>query len=149
MDVYLVAAHQWVEDVRHSVVRSVWPLHLRSPLIKVNTALCTVFNIGTEPLAVTFRELEIALEERCVVRIEATGGLALKLYLHGSRGFPDRTVLMRGYNTWFAEFKRLRSGRVSAQQQKWRQTLSKAGFNTYFIDNDEAFERALKSEIII
>ena len=35
------------------------------------------------------RELERTLEDRCVARIEALGGLALKLSIPGVRGFPD------------------------------------------------------------
>lgn len=92
-------------------------------------------------------ELERALEERCVARVEALGGLALKLVVPGVRGFPDRTVLMPERRAWFAEFKRMRTGRVSAQQHKWRVMLHQLGFGVYFIDSDEQFESALKREL--
>ncbi len=85
----------------------------------------------------TKRELEGALENRCVARIEALGGLALKLSIPGVRGFPDRTVLAPGKllsnghdrhspdsyappRVWFFETKRLKTGKISAQQHKWR-----------------------------
>lgn len=104
-------------------------------------------------------ELERALETRCVERIEALGGLALKLLIPGVRGFPDRTILLPGTRSpaygivtgkgrvFFAEFKRLKSGRVSAQQHRWRVLLHQLGFGVYTIDTDEQFEDALKREL--
>lgn len=109
----------------------------------------------------TKHELEAALEQRCVDRIEALGGMALKLVIPGVRGFPDRTMLLPARVTlrvgewanvthtpriWFAEFKRLRTGRISAQQHKWRVLLHQMGFGVYVIDTDEQFEEALKKE---
>lgn len=92
-------------------------------------------------------ELERALEDRCVARIEALGGLALKLSIPGARGFPDRTILMPGRRVWFAEFKRLRTGTISAQQHRWRVLLHQLGFGVYFVDTDEAFDVALEREL--
>lgn len=91
-------------------------------------------------------ELERALEDRCVARIEALGGMALKLSVPGVRGFPDRTILMPGGRIWFAEFKRLKTGRASSQQHRWRVLLHQLGFGVYFIDTDEQFEDALRRE---
>ena len=95
----------------------------------------------------TRKELEADLEARCVARIEALGGLALKLVIPGVRGFPDRTVLMPGARTWFAEFKRIKTGRVSAQQLKWHTDLTRLGFSVYFVDDDAGFETALRREL--
>lgn len=92
------------------------------------------------------RELERSLEDRCVARIEALGGRALKLVIPGVRGFPDRTILMPGHRIWFAEFKRLKTGRVSAQQVRWSEVLGNLGFRVDFIDNAAAFEAALAWE---
>lgn len=92
------------------------------------------------------RELESALEDRCVKRIEAIGGRALKLVIPGVRGFPDRTMLMPGQRIWFAEFKRLKTGRISAQQVRWGEVLGNLGFHVHFIDSDAAFEAALAWE---
>ena len=92
------------------------------------------------------RELEHALEDRCVARIEALGGMALKLSIPGVRGFPDRSILLRG-RIWFAEFKRLKSGRVSAQQRTWMGILQNLDFPVYIIDNDAYFELALRKEM--
>lgn len=92
-------------------------------------------------------ELEKALEGRCCAKIEARGGLALKLSIPGVRGFPDRTCMLPGAMLFYCEFKRLRTGRVSAQQVRWRAVLSKLGYNVYVIDNDADFDAALEREM--
>lgn len=86
-------------------------------------------------------ELEAALEQRCVAKVEAAGGLALKLQIPGVRGFLDRTVLVDGL-VFFAEFKRMKSGRISAQQTKWARDLGRSGFGVFFIDTDQQFDDA-------
>lgn len=91
-------------------------------------------------------ELERQLESRCVDKVETAGGLALKLQIPGVRGFPDRSVLMPGRRIWFFETKRMRTGRVSAQQHKWKTLLFQMGFPMYLIDNDEQFDDALRKE---
>lgn len=91
-------------------------------------------------------EKESSLEERCVQRVEQLGGLALKLQIPGVRGFPDRTILMPGAKVWFAEFKRIRSGRVSSQQFRWIARLNRVGFGAYVIDSEDDFENALRKE---
>lgn len=92
-------------------------------------------------------EIEADLEARCVARIDALGGMALKLSIPGARGFPDRTILMPGANVWYAEFKRLRTGAISAQQHRWRVLLTQLGFGVYFVDSDVTFEAALEKEL--
>lgn len=94
----------------------------------------------------TKAELERDLELRCVARIEAAGGLALKLVILGKRGFLDRTVIMPKRVIFWAEFKRQRTGIESAQQAVWRRILTLLGFGVYKIDNDADFERALERE---
>lgn len=93
-------------------------------------------------------ELEKALEQRCVRKIEQAGGLALKLKIDGVRGFPDRTILMPGRRVWFAEFKRLKTGRVSAQQEEWARKLEALGFPVWFIDTDDEFDLAALGEVM-
>lgn len=92
-------------------------------------------------------ELESALEDRCVAKIDAAGGMALKLVIPGVRGFPDRSVLMPGRHIWFFETKRVRTGRVSAQQHKWKALLFQMGFPMYLIDDDASFDEALAREM--
>jgi len=96
---------------------------------------------------VTKIELERALEDRCAAKIEARGGLCLKLAIPGVRGFFDRTVLMPGAKAWFFETKRMRTGRVSSQQHRWQVVLFQLGFGAYLIDSDEQFDAALEREM--
>lgn len=93
-------------------------------------------------------ELERALEDRCVARIEAAGGLALKLQIPGVRGFPDRTCLFPGGMVFFMEFKRPKGGVISKQQHKWRILLFGLGFNTYFIADDQEFTKTMFQESV-
>lgn len=92
-------------------------------------------------------ELERALEDRCVAKIEARGGLALKLVILGVRGFLDRTMVLPGRVIFWCEFKRRKVGIVSAQQAVWRRLLTLLGFGVYMIDSDEDFDRALEREM--
>lgn len=95
----------------------------------------------------TRHELESALELRCVAKVERLGGEALKLMIPGVRGFPDRTLLLPGGRVAFAEFKRLRTGKVSAQQREWAKTLERLGFGVYFIDTDAEFDSVINEYV--
>lgn len=92
-------------------------------------------------------ELESALEQRCCDKVEAAGGLALKLVILGKRGFLDRTMLLPRRIIFWCEFKRYRVGVVSAQQAVWRRILTLLGFGVYMIETDEQFDAALKREM--
>lgn len=100
-------------------------------------------------------ELETALELRCVAKVEARGGLALKLQIPGVRGFPDRTVMLPETGklfdygvvparSFFAEFKRQKTGAVSVQQHKWKRQLEALGFKVYLVDTDAQFDSILE-----
>lgn len=89
-------------------------------------------------------ELESALEQRCVAKIEARGGLALKLRPPTGRGFPDRLIMVPGSRTWGAEFKRQKIGKVSTQQIEWRRRLTAAGVPVFFIDADAHFDQRMR-----
>lgn len=91
-------------------------------------------------------ELEDALEDRCVAKVEARGGLALKLRPPTGRGFPDRFIILRG-KVWAVEFKRPKVGVVAAQQNTWRKLLTLAGLGVYLCDNDEQFDAAMEREL--
>ena len=95
----------------------------------------------------TRQELERALEERCVRKIEQAGGLALKLKIDGVRGFPDRTILMPGSRAWCAEFKRMKTGHVSAQQEEWARKLALVNVAVHFVDTDEQFDLVLRNAL--
>lgn len=91
-------------------------------------------------------ELEKTLEDRCVAKIEARGGLALKLQIPGVRGFPDRSILLPAYwgRIFYCEFKRLKTGAVSVQQHKWKRQLEALGFKVYLVDTDAQFDSILE-----
>jgi hypothetical protein len=91
-------------------------------------------------------ELEVRLEDRCVAKIEARGGLALKLRPPTGRGFPDRLIFLDGH-CFAVEFKRPKLGVVAAQQTTWRRLLTLAGFGVYFCDDDASFDSALEREM--
>lgn len=92
-------------------------------------------------------ELEAAIEARCCAKVEAAGGLALKLLIPSVRGFPDRSCLLPGRRVFFIEVKRIKSGRVSAQQNLWWSKLAALGFGYYLVDTDADFDRALEREL--
>lgn len=90
------------------------------------------------------RERETKLEERCVARVEAAGGVALKLVLLGLRGFPDRTCLLRG-RVAFVELKRTDGRGVYARQQAhWRDVLTRLGFAVFVVSSDEEFSAVME-----
>lgn len=90
------------------------------------------------------RERENAFESRCVARIEAEGGAALKLVLVGLRGFPDRTCLRRG-KVCFVEFKRTDGTGVYARQQAyWRGVLTGLGFAVFVVESDAEFDAVME-----
>jgi hypothetical protein len=92
-------------------------------------------------------ELEKAIEDRCCAKIEARGGLCLKLVLLGIMGWFDRTILLPNRVIFFCEFKRRKLGKVSVQQATWRRIVTLLGFGVYTIDTDEQFEIALAREL--
>ena len=90
------------------------------------------------------RERENAFELRCVARLEAKGGAALKLVLLGLRGWPDRTCLLRG-RVAFCEFKRTDGSGVYARQQAhWRRVLTGLGFAVFVVESDAEFSAVME-----
>lgn len=90
------------------------------------------------------KERENTFEARCVARVEAAGGVALKLVLLGLRGFPDRTVLLSG-RIAFCELKRTDGRGVYARQQAhWRDVLTRMGFAVFVVESDEEFNGVME-----
>lgn len=90
------------------------------------------------------RERENTFENRCVARVEAAGGAALKLVLLGLRGWPDRTVLLRG-RIAFCEMKRTDGTGVYARQQAyWRGVLEGLGFAVFVVESDAEFDAVME-----
>lgn len=90
------------------------------------------------------RERENTFENRCVARLEAEGGQALKLVLLGLRGFPDRTCLLNG-RVAFVEIKRTdRTGVLARQQAHWRRVLTSLGFTVFVVESDAEFGEVME-----
>ena len=64
------------------------------------------------------RTLESAVERELQARVEALGGLCIKVQAIGRRGFFDRVVVLPGGRVWFVELKRPKGGVISPHQ-KW------------------------------
>ncbi len=75
---------------------------------------------------------ESKIEQRIVREAERQGGLALKLAPIGSRGFPDRTILLPGGRIRFVEIK-TSDGRPSRQQIRWIEKLKALGFDAEIV----------------
>ena len=72
--------------------------------------------------------LEAEVEAYLVKRVEALGGMCLKLRPPTGRGFPDRTCLLPGGYVLFVELKRPVGGRVADHQDKWATKITARGF---------------------
>jgi hypothetical protein len=59
---------------------------------------------------------ESLVEAELVARVEAAGGMCIKLQAIGRRGFFDRVVVLPGGRVVFAELKRPRGGKLSRHQ---------------------------------
>jgi len=86
---------------------------------------------------------ESALERRLVCEVERLGGRAPKWASPGSRGVPDRIVLLPGGRVVFVEMKRP-GGRMSPLQQKWARDLRALGHQVYVIDSHEEIDRFIR-----
>ena len=89
--------------------------------------------------------LENKVEDRLVLRVEAAGGLCLKLKLCSAVGWPDRTILLPGGRIAFAELKRPVGGRRGPLQGWWRATLQRLGFRCEFLKTFQEVEDFLCS----
>lgn len=80
-------------------------------------------------------ELEYTVEDYLVASVELEGGVALKLRPPTGRGFPDRTVLLPGPWTAFAEVKRPKGGRFAKHQAEWFVALRAAGHLCFLLSS--------------
>lgn len=86
---------------------------------------------------------ESALERRLVREVEAIGGLAPKWISPGTRGVPDRIIILPGGRTVFVEMK-APGKQLQPLQRKWFKTLASLGHKVYKIDSVEDIERFLQ-----
>ena len=84
--------------------------------------------------------LESKLEQHLVREVKRIGGIAPKWTSPGSRGVPDRIVILQNGQTVYVEMKA--PGKpLSPLQEKWFKTLKKLGHRVYKIDCKEDIER--------
>jgi hypothetical protein len=94
-------------------------------------------------------ELEKDIEQKLRIMVERHGGLCLKWVCPGWAGVPDRIVLLPKARIIFVELKRPKGGRVSKMQEWWAKTLTRLGFDHYYVyDADQVnwLERVIVAE---
>lgn len=69
--------------------------------------------------------LESAVERELCQRVEALGGLCIKMKAIGRRGFFDRLVVLPNGVVWFVELKRPKGGRLSPHQIWYMEAFSR------------------------
>lgn len=74
--------------------------------------------------------LEEKIEDYLRRRVEAAGGLCIKLNPAGYKGIPDRLILLPQGKVAFVELKRTKGGVLARLQAWWRDRLSGLGFTS-------------------
>ncbi len=94
-------------------------------------------------------KLEEAVEDRLVREVEKRGGKAYKLESPGTKGIPDRLVILPGGRIYFVECKRPKGGRFTKLQKYRASELQKLGCqvrSTKNYEEIEAFIREVESD---
>ena len=76
---------------------------------------------------------EASIEGYLRERVEALGGVCIKLSPVGLRGVPDRLIVLSGPRVIFVELKRPNGGVISALQHWWRKRLLALGCEHHFV----------------
>jgi hypothetical protein len=91
------------------------------------------------------RILESAIERELRLRVEALGGLCIKVKAIGRRGFFDRIVVLPGGRVWFVELKRPKGGRLSPHQVWHLGEFSRLGAVAVVVKSTADIDRLLGS----
>lgn len=86
---------------------------------------------------------EKPIEKKLREHVKKLGGLAVKFFVMSFTGFPDRIVLMPGARIWFVELKST-GKKPSPRQEIVLRQLSRLGFKTLVIDNQETLSEFFK-----
>ena len=89
---------------------------------------------------ITKSSVEAEVEDYLCERVEALGGLCVKLRPPTGMGFPDRTVMLPGGIVAFVEVKRPRGGHLSPQQKRWLLDMKKIGLNAEIVQSQESVD---------
>lgn len=77
------------------------------------------------------------VEDYLKTRVEASGGMYIKIPAVYATGIPDRLILMPGGVAAFAEIKRPKGGKVAPLQGWWQEKLRALGFTAEVVRNYE------------
>lgn len=80
---------------------------------------------------------EASIENLLRLRVDALGGLCVKLNPLGYGGIPDRLVVLPGPRVAFIELKRPKGGVIARRQHWWRDRLVALGCEHWFIHTPE------------
>lgn len=86
---------------------------------------------------------ERTIEGHLKAKVEAAGGLCLKVIAIGWAGFPDRVLLLPRARLAFVEVKKPGAA-PNALQESRRQTLQRLGFVATRVDSHPAVDRLLE-----
>lgn len=88
---------------------------------------------------------EKEIEDYLVDCIRDLGGMCPKWNAPGTKGVPDRIILMPDAMICFVETKREKGGRISPMQSWRAKQLAQYGFKTFFINTKEQVDRLVSS----
>jgi len=91
----------------------------------------------------TNTKAETEIEEYLHEKTKASGGKCPKWTSPGTRGVPDRIVLMPRVMC-FVETKREVGGKKSGSQKYWVRELNKLGHRAYFINTKDQVDNLIK-----
>lgn len=83
---------------------------------------------------------ESALEKKFVKAVESIGGMAPKWVAPGSRGVPDRIVILPGGRVAFVEMK-APGKKLGPLQEWWAENLRRRAQKVYKIDSPEGIKK--------
>lgn len=86
---------------------------------------------------------EAAIERELVARVEALGGICIKICFIGVRGCADRLVALPGGALRLVEVKRPRGGRLSAHQRQWALAFEARGAAIAIVRNSADIDALL------
>jgi hypothetical protein len=86
---------------------------------------------------------ESAVEAELVRRVEALGGVCIKIQAIGVRGFFDRIVVLPGGRVIFAEVKKPKGGRLSAHQIRYADLFTALGVRVACVRDSADITRLL------
>jgi CO dehydrogenase/acetyl-CoA synthase delta subunit len=92
-------------------------------------------------------ESEKLLEKKLKTRVEALGGMAIKILSIHINGLPDRLCLLPGGRLFFTEIKTTKKKPTRIQLLMHRK-IRKLGFEVYVIDKSEQIDKIFELFLI-